>query len=269
MWLFGIFEVINERIFMYHGRVLHIPILIYTLLYTVILAVASRVAMDDVIHVGIAVAILSILSAFAGRVIARHFFFAIVPVFLSVATLVLLFFIDSVLQQQIIVGIVGLLVYGVTLGSYRLSKQPRDAVARGMVVAAATAALFFSYAAVFAVYLNFIIPEWLVGFCVLVLTTVIAWQYFVMIAQGRFVQTIVYSVMLSTVLMEISLAAVAWPFGYLTTSVVLLMIYYILWDLAQSFFLDRLSKVRLVTNIAFFLVVAVMVLLSAQWVPVV
>lgn len=251
------------------GIVFHLPIAVYAVIYMVGLFVAVQYALSDFLYVGIAISILTLLSAVAGRMIARHFFFAIVPVLLSIASLVLLFFIDSLRQQQIITFVVGLLVYAVTLGSYRLSKQPRDAVARGMVVAGATTAVFFAYSAIFAVYLNFIISQWLVGFCVFVVTVVISWQYFVMIAHGRFVQTIVYSIALGLVLTEVSMSAIMWPFGYLTTSVVLLMIYYILWDLGQAFFLDRLSKTRLIINVIFFLCIATMVLLSAQWLPVV
>ncbi len=249
--------------------IVHVPIGVYAVVYALGLLAVVRFALSDVMYVSIAVAALAVLSALAGRMIARHFFFAIVPVTLSIASLTLLFFIDSPRQQDVLIALVGVLVYGVMLGSYRLSRQPRDAVARGMVIAGATTAVFFAYAAVFAVYLNFVIPAWVIGVCVFVVTTIISWQYFVMIAHGRFVQTIVYAVALGSVLTEAALSAVAWPFGYLTTGVVLLMIYYILWDLAQSFFLDRLSKTRLVVNVIFFLGMATMVLVSAQWLPVV
>ncbi len=251
------------------GIVLHIPIAIYALIYTIGLFFSVQYIVEEIMYVAVAVAVLTVLSAVAGRAIARHFFFAIVPVALSIASLVLLFFIDSPRQQQIIIVLIGVLVYGITLGSYRLSRHPRDAVARGMVVAGATAAIFFSYAAIFAMYLNFVIHQWIVGGITFIITTVIAWQYFVMIARGRFVQTIIYSAVLGLVLTETALSAVAWPFGYLTTAVVMLMIYYILWDLGQSFFLDRLSKARLITNVLFFLGVATMVLVTAQWLPVV
>ncbi len=251
------------------GIIFHVPIALYAIVYAVGLQVLARYSAESLVVLASGVAAFAVISAVVGRIIARHFFFAIVPVILSVASLTLLFFIDSRSQQIIVSGIVGILVYGVTLGSYRLSRYPRDAVARGMVVAGATTAIFFSYAAIFAIYLNFIVPLWFVGFSIFILTTVISWQYFVMIAHGRFVQTIIYSCALGVVLSEVAVSAIMWPFGYLTTSVVLLMIYYILWDLGQSFFLERLSKTRLSVNVIFFLAMAALVLSSAQWLPVV
>ncbi len=251
------------------GVIFHMPTAFYAVTYTVALFFTARYALSDVAYVAGAIVALMVFSAVAQRLIARHFFFAIVPVALSISSLALLFFIDSLRQQQIIIVVVGILVYAVTLGVYRLSQQPHDAVARGMVIAGATTAIFFAYAATFAIYLNFIVPQWLVGCVVFGTTAIISWQYFVMIARGRFIQTILYSVALSIVLTEMAMSAVLWPFGYLTTSVVLLMIYYILWDLGQSFFLDHLSKARLIVNVVFFLGVGLMVLLSAQWLPVV
>ncbi len=251
------------------GVIFHVPIVFYTVVYAAILFLTARYALSDVAYLAVAIAILMIFSALVERSIARHFFFAIVPVVLSISSLALLFFIDSSWQRYIIIGVVTLLVYTVTLGVYRISKWSHDAVARGMVIAGATTAIFFSYAATFAIYLNFIVPQWLVGVVIFGITAIISWQYFVMIARGRFVQTILYSAALSIVLMEVAMSAVLWPFGYLTTSVILLMIYYILWDLGQSLFLERLSKTRLIVNVIFFLGIGLMVLISAQWLPVV
>jgi len=54
-----------------------------------------------------------------------------------------------------------------------------------------------------------------------------------------------------------------WPFGYLTTGVIALILYYILWDLTQSFFLKLLSKKRVVANMIFFSALIVIILLSS------
>lgn len=247
---------------------LHYPTLLHTALITAALAVASRTATGDPRWTALAVIVIAAIAAAGGRAIGRHFFFAIVPVTLAVAVIALLFFVDSARQRDVLIGITAAFVYAVTLGSYRLSRNPRDAVARGMVIAAATTSVFFFYAALFAIALNFLVPSWAIGAAVFVVTTVVTWQYFVMIApHDRFVQAAVYSLALGLVMTESTLIAALWPFGYLTTSIVLLMIYYVLWDLGQGYFLDRLSKVRLVTNVVFFLLLATIVLLTAQWMP--
>ncbi len=245
----------------------HWPSAVFAGLFWVGLSLVARYALGDLNLIALAIGVFVIASLIVGHYIARHVFFAIVPVIFSVGSLMLLFFIDSPSQRNIFIAISALLIYVTILGAYRLSRNVNDAIARGLIVAGATVAVFYFYATTFGVYLNFYMPRIVLAGIIFVVTTVIAWQYFVMIARGLLSQVTLYSVVVGAVMAQMAFVATYWPFGYLTTSVVLLMVYYILWDLAQSFFLDKLSKARVVTNIVFFIFLAAVVLGTSRWLP--
>ena len=78
-----------------------------------------------------------------------------------------------------------------------------------------------------------------------------------------------YSLVLGFCMTEIAWILNFWPFGYLTNGVVMLIFYFMLWNLAQSHFLNIVSKRGFVWNIVFFGILAIMVLASSKWLPVV
>ena len=250
------------------SAVFHAGSLVFAVFFALFLLGAERFALESFSGAGLAAALVIFFSLAAGRILARHIFFAIVPVILSLSTVTLLFFVDTKLQKYLFIALSSLLVYVTTLGLVRLSRNPRDAVARGLMVAGATAAMFFFYAAVFGIYLNYVFPAAALAGAIFFVTALMCWQYFVLIANGRFPQTVVYSLAIALVTAQAAAAMTFWPFGYLTVGVVLLMIYYVMWDLAQSYFLDRLSKTRLVINLMLFCLLAASVLLTTRWLPV-
>ena len=56
-----------------------------------------------------------------------------------------------------------------------------------------------------------------------------------------------------------------WPFGYLTTGVVMLIIYYVFWDLFQSYLEGALRKQRFFANGFLFIVLVGIILASTPW----
>ncbi len=232
------------------------------------LLVVEAVALRSFFGIVAAIVSVALVSLAVGRILARHIFFGILPLMLSLSTVTLLSFVDTDIQKNIFMLISAGLVYVTTLGAYRLSRNPRDAIARGLMVAGATAAVFFFYAAVFGIYINYVVPLWVLALVVFSVTALVCWQYFVTIANGLFVQTIVYSLGIALVLAQTAVVTAFWPFGYLTIAATLLAVYYVLWDLAQSFFLDRLSKTRLIVNLGLSFSLAALVLSTSQWLPI-
>ena len=102
----------------------------------------------------------------------------------------------------------------------------------------------------------------------LLATTLISYQYFQLIGNDT-KKSWVYGLVMGLAIMEISWVLNFWPFGYLTTGVVMLIFFYLLWDLAHSHLLDMLSKRRVAANVVFFGILATIVLVSSKWLPVV
>ena len=100
------------------------------------------------------------------------------------------------------------------------------------------------------------------------ITIFLSVQYFSII-EGDARKKWTYCFLLSLVMTEIIWTMNFWPFGYLTTGVISLILYYVLWDLAQSHFLNLLSRRRVIANMTFFSIIVAMVLLSAKWLPII
>ena len=210
--------------------------------------------------------ILLLASFYGAKKITRKWKFSIIPVIFSLTALTLLYLIDSEMQKQLFIALSTLMYYLSLLGSFRLRRFSGDQTARGMIAASLAATMFLFYSATYGVYLNFIIQEWVLMILFLGATFMVSYQYFISINENSY-EVINYSVLLGFVMAEVAWVINFWPFGYLTTGVILLIFYYILWDLIQSYFLNILSKKRVVANMLFFSSLIGLILFSSKWLP--
>ena len=155
------------------------------------------------------------------------------------------------------------------LGAYRLGKYNEDKTARGMNMAATSVTIFFTYASAYGLYLNFLVPLYALMIVYLLITLFISYQHFSIIKGGQKNLIWIYSFLLALVMAELVWTMNFWPFGYLTTGTAALILYYVLWDMTQSYFLNLLSKKRVVANMIFFSVLILMILASSKWIPVI
>jgi hypothetical protein len=79
----------------------------------------------------------------------------------------------------------------------------------------------------------------------------------------------IYSFLLALAMSELIWTMNFWPFGYLTTGTVALILYYVLWDIATCYFMDILTRRRVLTNSAVFSILVFIILLSSKWIPVI
>lgn len=191
-----------------------------------------------------------------------------IPILLYVSSIGLTMFIDDDFKKHIFITLSSLVYYACLLGIYRLKSSKKDQTARSLIAASAAAAIFLFYSSAYGFYLNFTIPLWFVMLLFFATTTLVSYQYFYLL-KGDGKATWKYSLIIGMVMMEISLIANFWPFGYLTTGVTMLIFYYVLWDLIQSYFLKKFSKRRVITNITIFGSLIILVLMSSKWLPVV
>lgn len=202
------------------------------------------------------------------KAIAGKLRFFVLPFFLTLGAVLLLPLIDSPAEARAFVILSAGVFYLAVLGSYRLGQYDQDKTAKAMINLATLATLFCWFASSYGWYLNIVLSVWIIMLIFAVVAFFVSYQSFLAnrLALNRH-QRIVYAVFLAYLLAGTVWMQNFWPFGYLTTGVIALIIYYSAWDLIRDYFLDNLTVKKIVFN-SFFLVGSVLVvLLSARWYP--
>lgn len=238
-----------------------------SIIYTVIFLLGLELVVFSQSLIFYVILILLLLSLWGSKKISGRWIFSIVPTFFSLSAISLLYLVDLPFGKQVFVVLSALMFYLALLGAYRLGDYIKDQTARGMVVASAAAALFFFYTAAYGIYLNFFISLWVLMMEYSLATVLVSYQCFRTISDDSNRLSWSYSILLGMVMAEFAWVMNFWPFGYLTTGVVTLIFYYVLWDLAQSYFLNILSKKRVVANMILFSCLVTLVLVSSRWLP--
>ncbi|MFC1622938.1 hypothetical protein ACFL16_00915 [Patescibacteria group bacterium] len=199
---------------------------------------------------------------------SKKWFFSVSSVVFSVSCFFMLYLIDFGIEKQLFITFSGCIYYLALLGEYRLGRYEKDQTAKGMIAASLMATMFFFFSSSYGVYLNFVISLWVLMFFFLVVTFLITLQYMAIVGHGnRWYLKLIYSFLLGFSMMEFGWVINFWPFGYLTTGVISLIFYYILWDFVQDYFLRRLSKKKVVVNSIFFVSLIVLILTTSKWMP--
>lgn len=200
--------------------------------------------------------------------ISQKYLHFVIPAFLFVGTILLLPLIDSAAQAKAFLVLSSGVFYLAILGAYRLGKYKKDLTAKAMVNLAALAALFCWFTAVSGWYLNITMPAWTVVIIFAVVTFPVSYALLVineLNMNSR--QRVLYSIFLSYLMSVVIWFQNSWPFGYLTTGVITLIIFYSGWDIVRNYFLEKMTIRRLTFNILFLLGTASLILLSTKWYP--
>ena len=208
---------------------------------------------------------LFLVSMFAVRRITHRSINVVVPALLSVTAPILLSLIDAPAERQVFVGIVGGMYYLSLLALYRLHHAHIDQTAQSILAVAVMASLFFFYSGVYGFYVNFNFPLWglMILFCIG--TAVASYQTFIHRERHDRKRVILYSVILGLVMGECAWVFGFWPFGYLTTGAIALILYFLLWDIAFTGFYGEMSLRKTLVKTIFALALVVLLLLSTPW----
>jgi hypothetical protein len=212
---------------------------------------------------------LVLFSIIAGRRIGGSWWFSVLPGFFSVSSVSMLYLIGFFSQRQIFIFLSSGMYYLALIGAYRLGKYSLDQTARGMIMAASASTIFFTYTSFYGLYLNFLVPIYVLMLSYLLVTLLVSYQYFSLLGENRKILIWVYSLALGLSMGELIWTMNFWPFGYLTTGTIALILYYILWDLVGGYFSRTLSKKRVIGNAVLFSILIALVLLSSKWIPVI
>jgi hypothetical protein len=207
-------------------------------------------------------------SVFISRKIGKKYMFSLIPIIFSFSSIALMYLIDLQPQRQAFILFASFVFYLTYLAIFRLKHSPADQTASGLISASLASTAFLFYSASYGIYLNFSIPLWALMGSFLIVTFLISFQYFDLIS-ANVRKALNYSLILGMIMAEIAWIINFWPFGYLTTGAITLIFYYVLWDLVQSMFTEKLSQKRMIANLIFFGFLIGLVLASSKWLPVV
>lgn len=202
------------------------------------------------------------------KAIAGKFRFFVLPFFLTLGAVLLLPLIDSPAESKTFIVLAAGVFYLAVLGSYRLGKYDRDKTAKAMLNLATLTTLFYWFASSYGWYLNIALSIWIIMFIFAIVAFFVSYQSFLVnqLALNRH-QRIIYSVFLAYLMAGAIWMQNFWPFGYLTTGVIALIIYYSAWDLIRNYFLENLTIKKIIFNSFFLAGSVLLILLSAKWYP--
>lgn len=212
--------------------------------------------------------IILIFSVWTGMVMGKRWIFSVIPSFFALSCIGLLYLISTNSEEQIFIALSSSIYYLGLYGTNRLGLYAKDRTALAMLMVALTATIFFSFASFYGIYLNFLVPIYVLMLAYFLVTFLTSLVYFLLIKNDR-KTVLIYSLILALIMSELIWTMNFWPFGYLTTGVIALILYYILWDLIRSHFLGILSKKRVVINLVFFALLVVFILTTSKWLPII
>lgn len=240
---------------------------------------------------------LVVFSVFVVWPTAGKMRFLAIPFFLSLGSLSLLYLIDGKFERQVFIVLSGIVYYLALLGVCRLRLYDCDQTAEGMLNLATLATGFFWFVSNYGWYLNFTISAWslvitFIGstFLIGLPSLRIASEAFRKIKersdfkkvkkttekeaiqaemefheQQDYLKVLMLNFVISLLMGQIIWALALWPFGYLTTGVIALIIYFIMWDIVRSYIKGVLTRSSVVTNVLLSIMAIGGILFSAQW----
>lgn len=268
-----------------------IPIILLSLLFVV--ALATFVWREEYYFY-----ILGLLALFNLLLIwplVRRVRFLAIPFFLSIGSLNLLYLVDG-FYERIFFIISAMIIYALALcGANRLKRYDCDQTAQGMVNLATIITVFFWIVSNYGWYLNFEISSWM-----LIITTIsstfliilpsltisfvscykiyyrqnnkkrkknkkdeviLAFKHQIKIQRVA----LFFSFIIAFIIGEVIWALSFWPFGYLTTGMTAVIIFFFFWSIVRKFIKKELTKCFIVANILIMISIIVGMITTSPW----
>jgi len=195
----------------------------------------------------------------------RDFLWAVVLLLHIFCASGLLLFIDSsVARHGIVVGAASILFLAI-YGYQRFRKKDKEFGVRSILYVAHFSSMFFFFTLIYAFHVNVSIPQWLLMLAYFFIPFLVSTHSFVLTAP-RFPRIALrYGIILGLMFAQLAWFIHYWPFGYLTTGAVMLVTFYVLWDLLQSHLEQSLRLERFFADMALLIALSTIVLLSSPW----
>lgn len=205
------------------------------------------------------------ISIIAAERVTHRIVDAALPILLSVTAPVLLSLIDAPIERELFVIIAGGMYYLGLLALYRLRSAPTDQTAQSLLSTVIMATMFFFYSGIYGFYVNFNFPLWGLMALFFLGTGAVSYQALVSRERRNRWRSLFYSLVMGLIMGECAWAFGFWPFGYLTTGALALILYAILWDVTFMAFYGTLSLKRAIMRILFLLTCVLLILASTPW----
>lgn len=194
----------------------------------------------------------------------------IIPTLFSFSAFILLFFISSNHQKHVFIFLSALIFYLAILGEYRLRQYKGDLTAHGILSAISMVTLFFFFSAFYGLFLNFQkFDEIALMFSYGIGSFFVGLSFFSRSIPKEPERSRLLSLILGIFMAEIAWVSSFWPFGYLTTGVISLIVISVPWDMIRGFSGKNFSEKRLFFHTILALMLIGMVLSSSIWLPLV
>lgn len=184
--------------------------------------------------------------------------------FFGIFSWTLLLFIDDTLKQHVFSVIAGCFLFWMLWGYHRWQEGPLVGMTKSILSAITIASAFLFFSVLTGTLINYSVPVWafmgLMGFG----SYLLMHQYLSSIIRGN-PHIKMYSVAVGIFFVELGWIIQFWPFGYLTTGVILLILYYVLWDVLSSYTEGVFTRSRAWADVSVLIVLVLMVLLTTPW----
>jgi len=212
--------------------------------------------------------IILVFSVWTGITMGKKWIFSVIPFFFVLSCVGLLYLFSLNLEEQIFIflsfGIYYLGLYGIN----RLGLYAKDQTALAMLATIIITTVFFSFSSFYGIYLNFLVPIYVLMLVYFLVTFLTSLTYFFLIQNNK-KTVLIYSLILALIMSELIWTMNFWPFGYLTTGIIALILYYILWNLIRSHFLNILNRKKVVVNLIFLSLLIAFMLMTSKWLPII
>lgn len=227
--------------------------------------------------------------------LAKRIRFLAIPFFLSIGSLNLLYLVDGFYERGLFI-ILAVAIYGLALwGANRLKKYDCDQTAQGMVNLATIITVFFWLVSNYGWYLNFDISSWILVVITIFSTFLIilpsltisfvacykiyyrqdkknkkrgekenfmlAFKHQIKIQRVALFFSFIIAFIMGEVIWGLSL----WPFGYLTTGMTAVIIFFLFWSVVRKFIKKELTKRFIIVNIIIMIIVIIMMIATSPW----
>jgi len=211
--------------------------------------------------------ILLVIIIAGTRIATNAWHNSLLPILFFVGSAMLLFFVSGGIFLQVYILISVLIYYLIILGVYRLNANSKDETAQKINFITSFTVVFIWSASLFATYLNRNIDFWVISLLLYAIVVIATHQLLktANFEKGKADRYWLYSFTIAYCLAIMSWGVLFLPFGYLTLSVLLLGVYFVLVNYLARSIKGTFSKVAFTIDLIIFLISAGVVLFSTRW----
>lgn len=195
----------------------------------------------------------------------RRFSALLLPMLLSFFSLAMLLFVDDAIRAKMFAFMNAPLFYLSLLGERRLLKDPTDVAAQGFASASLVGTLLIFFSVLVGFYLNFDVESWMLVPLYFAVVFGLSYQFFLVTKRIERQSARRSALILAFFSAEMFWISSFWPFGYLTTGIITLIFYYVLWDMLHAYMIGLLTKHRVIADMAILLVLTGTILATTRW----